>query len=65
MLSITAERTNASKQTKSIPDYIEPHHEELEKFLYVVSCEVQQKKDSIHFEKVKCPWEKYGFNKNI
>lgn len=63
MLSITAERTNASKQTKSIPDYIVPHREELEKFLYVVSCEVQQKKDSIHFERVKCPWEKLPLTK--
>lgn len=58
MLSINAERANTSKQTKSIPHYIVPHGEEMYKFLYVVSCEVQQKKDSIDFERVKYPCEK-------
>lgn len=58
MLSIHAERANALKQTKSIPHYIVSLCEELENFIYVVSCGVQQKKDSIHFERVKYPCEK-------
>jgi len=48
MLSNTAERSNVSKQTKSISHYFMPHSEELEKIH--VSCELYQKTNTILFE---------------